>query len=262
MRRLAFVTVCLVISSVVGVGRSGQSIAADHRPGDADRQTTLRRVTDQDEQAQPLLPQPGNIWTGVLPTPQQVPAANGVVAPGVRRRDDRPVAAAANADQGRDRPAVPVATPAAGRRGAVAATAAAGRRGAVAAATAAAPAPTGAGAVRHAVRVRVGDRSSAGTSGTTTPVPTGIGTDGGPMVQLVAAASADRAVAAWRRLREADPGLTSGHSPAISAAEVNGHQVWRLRAGGFADLAAAAAFCSDMRAAKADCWVIAAPSMP
>lgn len=77
-----------------------------------------------------------------------------------------------------------------------------------------------------------------------------------PMVQLAAAGSAQRAVAEWRRLRQRAPKLTDGHLPAVIEAEVNGQQVWRLRAAGFADVAEASAFCTGIRAVKADCWVV------
>ena len=79
-------------------------------------------------------------------------------------------------------------------------------------------------------------------------------------VQLAAADTAQGAVAAWRRLRQRAPALTDGHDPAIVQAEVKGRQVWRLRTGGFPDVAAASAFCAGIRAAKADCWVVAASS--
>lgn len=81
-------------------------------------------------------------------------------------------------------------------------------------------------------------------------------------VQLAAAQSAQRAEAEWRRLRQDAPKLTDGHQPAVSAAEVNGHQVWRLRTAGFADVAEASAFCTGIRAVNADCWVVPPSASP
>jgi len=79
-----------------------------------------------------------------------------------------------------------------------------------------------------------------------------------PMVQLAAVADAKRAEAAWRRLRQEAPRLTVGHDPSITSADVNDRHIWRLRAGGFQDIAAARAFCSGVRAVKSDCWVVPA----
>jgi hypothetical protein len=82
------------------------------------------------------------------------------------------------------------------------------------------------------------------------------------MVQLAAADSAQSAEAEWRRLRQHAPTLTDGHKPAVIEAKVNGQHVWRLRAAGFADLAAASAFCSGIRAVQANCWVVPPSASP
>jgi hypothetical protein len=83
-----------------------------------------------------------------------------------------------------------------------------------------------------------------------------------PVVQLTAARSPQRAEAEWRRLRLQAPTLTDGHLPAVVEAEVNGQQVWRLRTAGFADVAEASAFCTGIRAVRADCWVVPLASLP
>jgi hypothetical protein len=83
-----------------------------------------------------------------------------------------------------------------------------------------------------------------------------------PVVQLAAARSPQRAAAEWRRLRLQAPKLTDGHLPAVIEAEVNGQQVWRLRTAGFADVAEASAFCTGIRAVRADCWVVPMASLP
>jgi hypothetical protein len=82
------------------------------------------------------------------------------------------------------------------------------------------------------------------------------------MVQLTAAGSEERADAEWRRLRREARELTEGHPPAISEADVNGQHVWRLRAAGFADVAEASAFCTGIRAVKANCWVVPPSAAP
>ena len=79
-----------------------------------------------------------------------------------------------------------------------------------------------------------------------------------PVVQLAAVSSEEGAEAAWRRLRQQARVLTDGHVSAVSEAEVNGQHVWRLRAFGFTDVAEASAFCSELRAVKAGCWVVPA----
>jgi len=43
---------------------------------------------------------------------------------------------------------------------------------------------------------------------------------------------------------------------------VNGQHVWRLRAAGFADVAEASAFCTGIRAVKANCWVVPPSASP
>ena len=81
-------------------------------------------------------------------------------------------------------------------------------------------------------------------------------------VQLTAAGSAQRAVAAWKRLQQRLPRLVRAHQPAVSSAYVHGKMIWRLRAGGFATVAEADAFCAQVRAAKSDCWVVGAAEDP
>jgi hypothetical protein len=77
-----------------------------------------------------------------------------------------------------------------------------------------------------------------------------------PMVQLAAAGSQQQAEAAWRLLLHRSPRLVADRSPIFSAARVDGRDVWRLRTGGFADVATASAFCASVRAARSDCWVV------
>jgi hypothetical protein len=78
----------------------------------------------------------------------------------------------------------------------------------------------------------------------------------GVAVQLAASPSPELADRAWERLRHDSPVLLRGHTSFVVAAEVDGRPVWRLRTAGFADLPAAAAFCRQVRAAAAACWVV------
>ena len=75
-------------------------------------------------------------------------------------------------------------------------------------------------------------------------------------VQLVAAGSAKRAEAEWKQLWRRMPKLMPGHQPAVTAADVDGRRVWRLRADGFATVAEANAFCASVRAVNSNCWVV------
>ncbi|MDR3535320.1 MAG: SPOR domain-containing protein, partial [Acetobacteraceae bacterium] len=76
-------------------------------------------------------------------------------------------------------------------------------------------------------------------------------------VQLIAAGSAAEAQAAWERLGKQRPDLVSGRSSRVFQADTNGHTVWRLRTGGFTDVADATTFCGQVRGAGGKCWVIA-----
>ena len=52
----------------------------------------------------------------------------------------------------------------------------------------------------------------------------------------------------WQRLAKRMPDLLGDRRPAISKVERDGRTVWRLRTGGFADIAQATAFCERVRA--------------
>ena len=75
----------------------------------------------------------------------------------------------------------------------------------------------------------------------------------GPQAQLTAVPTQDEAVAAWQRLKTRMPNLLAGREPMIIKV-VHGNQTfWRLRTGGFAGVAAAQAFCAEVRAGGSAC---------
>lgn len=77
----------------------------------------------------------------------------------------------------------------------------------------------------------------------------------GPEVQLAALNSAKAANQAWETLNARMPNLLSGHTPIIRTATVRGRKFWRLRVGGFADAAAAKAFCAKVKSEGAACEI-------
>lgn len=80
---------------------------------------------------------------------------------------------------------------------------------------------------------------------------------GRAMVQLVAAGSEEGARSDWARLQRRAPEL-AGRSPIVTKLERDGQPtLWRLRTGGFADQAAARAFCAQLREKSVNCIPVA-----
>ncbi len=79
----------------------------------------------------------------------------------------------------------------------------------------------------------------------------------GTAVQLAAFDNQASAEQDWGKLAEKIPGLFNGHTPRVERATVAGHTVYRLRTGGFANLAAATVFCGKVRAKGEDCSIAA-----
>ena len=75
------------------------------------------------------------------------------------------------------------------------------------------------------------------------------------MVQLTAVNSEDAAKSEWQRLSKRLPDLLGQRKPAFSKTEHDGKAMWRVRTGGFADVAQATAFCEKVRAKGAGCSV-------
>jgi len=76
-----------------------------------------------------------------------------------------------------------------------------------------------------------------------------------PMVQLAAVASEDAAHSEWARLEKHWPDLFGHRQPAFSKTERSGRALWRVRTGGFSDVAQATAFCERVRAKGAGCSI-------
>jgi hypothetical protein len=74
-------------------------------------------------------------------------------------------------------------------------------------------------------------------------------------VQLAATASQAAAEQKWSQFLGQMPALVGTKKPEFIPAVVNGQTVWRLRLTGFADTAAAAAFCAQVVAAGGACTV-------
>ena len=82
-----------------------------------------------------------------------------------------------------------------------------------------------------------------------------VASDKKALVQLAAVGTEEAAKSEWDRLEKRMPELLSGRKPAVSRIERDGHTLWRLRTGGFTDMAAATVFCERVRAKGAGCSV-------
>ena len=77
----------------------------------------------------------------------------------------------------------------------------------------------------------------------------------GALVQLAAVRSEDAAKSEWQRLSKRLPDLFGQRRPAFSKTEHDGHTLWRVRTGGFADTTQASTFCEKVRAKGVGCSV-------
>jgi hypothetical protein len=85
--------------------------------------------------------------------------------------------------------------------------------------------------------------------------PAPVAASGGIAVQLAAFESEQAAQQDWGKMAEKMPKFFDGHVPLVERAQLAGRVVYRLRTGGFADMAAATAFCMEVRAKGGDCSV-------
>ena len=79
----------------------------------------------------------------------------------------------------------------------------------------------------------------------------------GTTIQLAAFETQQAAEQDWGKLAEKIPGMFNGHQPEVERAQVAGRTVYRLRTGGFANIAAATEFCGKVRAKGGDCTIAA-----
>lgn len=77
----------------------------------------------------------------------------------------------------------------------------------------------------------------------------------GTLVQLAAVGSEAAAQAEWQRLAKKMPDLLGDRRLTIQRAESDGRAIWRVRTGGFADVADATGFCARLRAKGGNCAI-------
>lgn len=85
------------------------------------------------------------------------------------------------------------------------------------------------------------------------PAPPARPSAAGTLVQLAAVESEDAAQTEWQRLAKRMPDLLGDRRPVVQRADRDGRAVWRVRTGGFTDIADATAFCARVRAKGAAC---------
>jgi len=77
----------------------------------------------------------------------------------------------------------------------------------------------------------------------------------GPLVQLAAVDSEQVAQSEWQRLAKRMPDLLGDRRPVLQRVDHDGRLVWRVRTGGFADIAEATSFCARVRSKGGACSI-------
>jgi hypothetical protein len=80
--------------------------------------------------------------------------------------------------------------------------------------------------------------------------------EGTVQVQLAAVGAETAVQQEWNRLRTRMPDLLGNHTLVVSRGERDGQPFWRVRTGGFADVATARSFCEQVRARGFTCFVV------
>ena len=93
---------------------------------------------------------------------------------------------------------------------------------------------------------------AASASGAAPPATTGA-----TLVQLAAVDTEQAAHAEWQRLAKRMPDALGDRRLVLQRVERDGRAVWRIRTGGFSDVAEATAFCARLRAKGASCTIAA-----
>lgn len=78
---------------------------------------------------------------------------------------------------------------------------------------------------------------------------------GSTLVQLAAVDSEQAAQAEWQRLAKRMPELLGDRRPVVQRADREGRTIWRVRTGGFADVADATGFCARVRTKGGACSI-------
>lgn len=89
------------------------------------------------------------------------------------------------------------------------------------------------------------------------PKPRPVEATGTTQVQLAALDSEQAAKTEWDRLQKRMPGLLDGRRPQVMRVERDGKTLYRLRMGGFTDMAAATEFCAQVRQKGGSCALAA-----
>lgn len=87
------------------------------------------------------------------------------------------------------------------------------------------------------------------------PAPAAPAASGGAVVQIGAVSSTALADKAWNEAVAAAPGLAAGKGKSVEKIERNGATLYRTAVTGFANRAAATAFCDRLKAAGKNCFV-------
>ncbi len=77
----------------------------------------------------------------------------------------------------------------------------------------------------------------------------------GPLVQLAAVESEQVAQSEWQRMSKRMPDLLGDRRPVLQRVDHDGRLVWRVRTGGFADIAEATSFCARVRSKGGNCSI-------